>query len=83
MKNAKRVLVVVSAVAAGAFIGYSIVAHRDQISESWVKLRDSMKTSKDRLNGMSEEVALRTAQITGNPKINQDWVDKQWESIGY
>ncbi len=32
---------------------------------------------------MSEDVALRTAQMTKNPKINQDWVANQWESVGY
>ena len=32
---------------------------------------------------MTEDVAVRTAQMTKNPKINQDWVKNQWESIVY
>lgn len=32
---------------------------------------------------MTEDVAVRTAKMTKNPKINQEWVSNQWESIGY
>ena len=32
---------------------------------------------------MSEDVALRTAQMTKNPKINQEWVENQWDALGY
>lgn len=31
---------------------------------------------------MSEDVAIRTAKLTKNPKVNQDFVEKQWEAIG-
>ena len=26
---------------------------------------------------------LRGAQVTKNPKINQDWVNHQWENVGF
>ena len=32
---------------------------------------------------MTEDVAMRTAQVTKNPKINQDWVNHQWENVGF
>ena len=32
---------------------------------------------------MTEDVAMRTAQVTKNPKINQDWVNRQWENVGF
>ena len=32
---------------------------------------------------MTEDVAVRTAQMTKNPKINQEWVQNQWEMLGY
>ena len=44
---------------------------------------DIFSTSKKKVDEMSEEVALRTARLTKNPQVNQDWVERQWESIGY
>lgn len=38
--------------------------------------------TKSNLETISEEVALKTARVTNNPKVNQDWVANQWDSIG-
>lgn len=35
------------------------------------------------MSSMTEDVALRTAQMTKNPQINRDWVAHQWEQVGY
>ena len=65
-------------IAAGAFAGYK-VATDDELRGA----QDVFETSKKAVTEMSEDVALKTAKMTKNPKINQDWVENQWESIGY
>lgn len=70
-------------IALGAFVGYKIATNpelRARLSRSAV---DAYQTSKKKIVDMSEDVAVRTAQMTKNPKINQDWVAHQWESVGY
>jgi len=47
------------------------------------KLEQLNPISHDAMQTMSEEVAMRTAQATHNPKINQAWVERQWEELGY
>ena len=41
------------------------------------------KESKKKVDSVTEEVALKTAQMTQNPQVNQDWVSNQWEMIDY
>ena len=41
------------------------------------------KESKKKVDSVTEDVALKTAQMTKNPKVNQDWVSNQWDMIGY
>mgnify|MGYP000536990673 CR=1 FL=1 len=45
--------------------------------------QDIVDTSKKKMDVMTEDVAMRTAQVTKNPKINQGWVSNQWENVGY
>ena len=45
--------------------------------------QDIVDTSKKKMDVMTEDVALRTDQVTKNPKINQGWVSNQWENVGY
>lgn len=45
--------------------------------------KDAYSMSRSRMDEMTEEVAVRTAKMTKNPKINQEWVENQWEKIGY
>ena len=47
------------------------------------KLEQLNPISRDAMQAMSEEVAMRAAQATHNPKINQAWVERQWEEVGY
>ena len=67
-------------VAAGAFAGYKI-ATDDELRGRL--LRGAQDTSKKKMDVMTEDVAMRTAQVTKNPKINQGWVSNQWENVGY
>ena len=63
-------------VAAGAFAGYKIATDDE--------LRGRLlRGAQDIVDVMTEDVAMRTAQVTKNPKINQSWVSNQWENVGY
>ena len=70
-------------VAAGAFAG-STLAPDDELRGRLLRgAQDIVDTSKKKMDVMTEDVAMRTAQVTKNPKINQDWVNHQWENVGY
>lgn len=71
------------AIAAGAFIGYKLATDAELRGRLTRGARDVYQTSKKRVGDMTEDVAVRTAKMTKNPKINQEWVSNQWESIGY
>lgn len=71
------------AIAAGAFVGYKLATDAELRGRLTRGARDVYQTSKKRVGDMTEDVAVRTARMTKNPKINQEWVSNQWESIGY
>lgn len=71
------------AIAAGAFVGYELATDAELRGRLTRGARDVYQTSKKRVGDMTEDVAVRTAKMTKNPKINQEWVSNQWESIGY
>ena len=71
------------AIAAGAFVGYKLATDAELRGRLTRGARDVFQTSKKRVGDMTEDVAVRTAKMTKNPKINQEWVSNQWESIGY
>ena len=84
MKN--KVLAVVAlatTVVAGAFAGYKLATDDELRGRLLRGAQDIVDTSKMKMDVMTEDVAMRTAQVTKNPKINQDWVNHQWENIGY
>lgn len=70
-------------VAAGSFAGYKIATDDKLRAKLMRGAKDVYETSKKKVDVMTEDVALRTAQVTRNPQINQEWVAKQWESLGY
>lgn len=84
MKNKILAAVALAAtVAVGAFAGYKIATDdelRDRLLRS---AQDIVDTSKKKMDVMTEDVAMRTAQVTKNPRINQDWVSHQWENVGF
>ena len=84
MKN--KVLVVVAlatTVVAGAFAGYKLATDDELRGRLLRGAQDIVDTSKKKMDVMTEDVAMRTAHVTKNPKINQDWVNHQWENVGY
>lgn len=72
-----------AAIAAGAIVGYKFASDPEIRYRFMRSARDAYETSKKKVATMSEDVAVRTAQMTKNPKINQEWVAHQWESVGY
>ena len=70
-------------IAAGAYFGYKILSDSDRRDRIVRSVADVFETSRKKAKVMSEDIALRTAQMTKNPKVNQDWVAQQWESVGY
>lgn len=84
MKN--KVLAVVAlatTVVAGAFAGYRLATDDELRGRLLRGAQDIVDTSKKKMDVMTEDVTMRTAQVTKNPKINQDWVNHQWENVGY
>lgn len=84
MKN--KVLAIVAlatTVVAGAFAGYKLATDDELRGRLLRGVQDIVDTSKKKMDVMTEDVAMRTAQATKNPKINQDWVNHQWENVGY
>lgn len=70
-------------VTVGAFVGYKVVTDEELRSRLLRGAQDIVDTSKKKMDVMTEDVAMRTAQVTKNPKINQDWVNRQWENVGF
>lgn len=81
MKKYIGIIIAGVAVAAGSFLGYK-VATNDELRRKIIRnAQDVLKLTK-KIDTMSEDVAIRTAKLTKNPKVNQDYVEKQWEAIG-
>ena len=70
-------------VAAGAFAGYKVATDKEFQGRLLRGAKDFVDTSKKKMDVMTEDVAMRTAQVTKNPKINQGWVSNQWDKVGY
>lgn len=66
-----------------AFVGYKVVTDEELRGRLLRGAQDIVDTSKKKMDVMTEDVAMRTAQVTKNPKINQDWVNRQWENVGF
>lgn len=84
MKNkVLTALALAATVAAGAFAGYKVTTNDELRGRLLRGARDIVDTSKKKMDVMTEDVAMRTAQVTKNPKINQEWVNHQWENVGF
>lgn len=83
MSRASEIALTSLAVGLGAVVGFIVVRRPESIERMKNGVTDIFSTSKKKVDEMSEEVALRTARLTKNPQVNQDWVERQWESIGY
>lgn len=59
-----------------------VVVNRKAIHNKLLELKgEFVAGSRAKMDGMSEEVAMKTAKLTHNPKINQEWVERQWDTI--
>ena len=84
MKNkVLTALALVATVAVGAFAGFKIATDDELRGRLLRGAQDIVDTSKRKMDVMTEDVAMRTAQVTKNPKINQGWASNQWENVGY
>ncbi len=84
MKSKVFAFVTAAVAAAGAaFAGYKLATDEQLRGRLLMSVKDAYDTSKKKVDTMTEDVALQTARVTKNPKINQDFVEKQWENLGY
>lgn len=84
MKNrVLTALALASTVAVGTFVGFKVATDDELRGRLLRGAQDIVDTSKKKMDVMTEDVAMRTAQVTKNPKINQDWVNHQWENVGF
>lgn len=84
MKNkVLTAIALATTVAAGVFAGYKLATDDELRGRLLRGAQDIVDTSKKKMDVMTEDVAMSTAQVTKNPKINQDWVNHQWENVGY
>lgn len=84
MKNrVLTALALATTVAVGAFVGFKVATDDELRGRLLRGAKDIVDTSKKKMDFMTEDVAMRTAQVTKNPKINQDWVNHQWENVGF
>lgn len=84
MKNkVLAALALAATVAVVAFVGFKVATDDELRGRLLRGAQDIVDTSKKKMDVMTEDVAMRTAQVTKNPKINQDWVNHQWENVGY
>lgn len=82
MKRVFQVSAVAASIAVGVFVGF--VAVSNMFNEANLsRFGHFFKHSKEKMGEMSEEVAVKKAKLTNNPRVNQDWVAKQWDLIGY
>lgn len=76
-------LALAATVAVGASAGFKVATDDELRGRLLRGAQDIVDTSKKKMDVMTEDVAMRTAQVTKNPKINQDWVNHQWEKVGF
>ena len=82
MGKASKIALTALAIGVGAAVGFAAMSKTGLLDRVRKGVVGIFSTSRKRVDEMSEEVALRTARLTKNPQVNQDWVERQWESIG-
>lgn len=83
MKRWTQMALIGVAIAAGAAAGFVLVTNDELRNKLLRQVKDVYQVSQEKVEVMTEEVALRTAKLTNNPKINQDYVENQWSNLGY
>lgn len=83
MSRAHVIITSMGVFAVGVVAGYVFMTRSETGQEIAAHIKQAAHNSHEQVRTMSEEVALKTAKVTRNPKITQDFVASQWESIGY
>lgn len=86
MSKTQQFALTVLAISIGAAVGYTgymVVTKKETSCRFIGKIKEALQHTQDKADQMSEEVALKTAKLTNNPRVNQSWVEKQWSEIGY
>lgn len=83
MSRVRALITGASVFAVGVVAGYIFMTKSETGKKMAAQVKQVARSSHEQVQVMSEEVALKTAKVTRNPKITQDYVASQWESIGY
>ena len=83
VKQVLKMGALVAGITLGVAAGYRFATDSELMLRFSSVAQGVFERSKHRVNGMSEEVAVHTAQVTRNPKFTQEWVRAQWDAIGY
>lgn len=83
MRRITSALKVVAVAAVAAAAGYMLLNDADVNRKAKELFQQIKKASVKSVNEMTEEAAVKAAQATKNPKINQAWVENQWKSAGF
>lgn len=83
MSRTRALIAGASVFAAGVVAGYIFITKSEAGKKITTHVKQVARSSHEQVQVMSEEVALKTARVTRNPKITQDYAANQWESIGY
>ena len=84
MKNkVLTALALAATVAGGAVAGFKIATDDELRGRLLRGAQDIVDTSKKKMDVMTEDVAMRTAQVTKNPMYNQDSANLQCENVGF
>lgn len=69
-------------VAAGVAVAYKLATDEELRHDVVSSIKDAFSVSKTKVSEMTEEVAAKTAAVTKNPEINQNWTAQQWKKVG-
>lgn len=62
-------------------VSYKLITDERLRRKLFRNARDIYTTSKKKFSGVTEEVMMRTAKLTNNPQVNQEWVENQWDRV--
>ena len=85
MNKDQKLALTVFTVGAVATAGITVLIamNREKLQEKFLEIKSDFNRYDrvNRMDEMTEEVAMKTAKLTHNPKINQEWVERQWDMI--
>lgn len=82
MNRFVRYALIAAGIGVGTFLGYRVATDDAVRARLRLDVRDVVSASRKKVSQVSEDVVLKTAQLTKNPQVNQDWVENQWDALG-